>query len=81
MKKSIVLSQCNISLITLMFLFISHLTIAQDSFITTWKTDNPGATASNMIRIPTTGGGYNYDVDWGDGNTTTGHSGKICAMV
>ncbi|MFN8347614.1 MAG: BspA family leucine-rich repeat surface protein, partial [Spirosomataceae bacterium] len=33
-------------------------------FITTWKTNNTGATGSTSIRIPTTGTGYNYDVDW-----------------
>ncbi len=32
-------------------------------FITTWKTDNPGVSCSSCITIPTTGGGYNYDVD------------------
>jgi len=34
------------------------------SFITTWKTDNPGSSDSTSITIPTTGTGYNYDVDW-----------------
>ncbi|MFZ1702943.1 MAG: BspA family leucine-rich repeat surface protein [Saprospiraceae bacterium] len=43
-----------------------------DDFITTWQT----TMASESITIPTTGGGYNYDVDWGDGNTTTGHTGN-----
>ncbi|MFT3844743.1 MAG: BspA family leucine-rich repeat surface protein [Lacibacter sp.] len=33
-------------------------------FITTWKTDNSGISNSTSIRIPTTGAGYNYDVDW-----------------
>jgi surface protein len=33
-------------------------------FITTWKTDNPGSSNSTSITIPTTGTGYNYDVDW-----------------
>lgn len=37
---------------------------AFEPFITTWKTDNPGASASNQITIPTTGGGYNYSVYW-----------------
>ena len=36
-------------------------------FITTWKTDNEGISDSNQITIPTTGDGYNYSVDWGDG--------------
>lgn len=33
-------------------------------FITTWKTDNAGTSNSTSITIPTTGAGYNYDVDW-----------------
>ncbi|MCP4456704.1 MAG: BspA family leucine-rich repeat surface protein, partial [Cytophagales bacterium] len=33
------------------------------AFITTWQT----TTASESITIPTTGTGYNYTVDWGDG--------------
>ncbi|WP_033961693.1 BspA family leucine-rich repeat surface protein [Psychroserpens jangbogonensis] len=37
---------------------------AQNEFITTWKTDNPGTSNATSITIPTTGGGYNYDVDW-----------------
>ncbi len=35
-----------------------------DFFITTWKTDNTGVSNSTSIAIPTTGSGYNYDVDW-----------------
>ncbi len=35
-----------------------------NSFITTWETTAP----SQTITIPTTGGGYNYSVDWGDGS-------------
>lgn len=38
------------------------------SFITTWQT----TAASETITIPTNGSGYNYSVDWGDGNTDTG---------
>lgn len=41
------------------------------SFITTWETTTP----DESITIPTTGGGYNYRVDWGDGTVTTGHTG------
>ncbi len=41
-------------------------------FIMLIKTDNSGTTADNQFAIPTTGGGYNYDVDWGDGTTSTG---------
>ncbi|VAW58941.1 Chitinase [hydrothermal vent metagenome] len=38
-------------------------------FITVWKTDNPGFTLDNQIKIGTLGTGYNYSVDWGDGQT------------
>jgi len=34
------------------------------SFITTWTTDIVGTSCNSCITIPTTGGGYNYDVDW-----------------
>ena len=36
-------------------------------FITTWKT----TTAAKKITIPTTGTGYSYTVDWGDGTSDT----------
>lgn len=36
----------------------------QGEFITTWQTDNPGTSGDNQITIPTTGGGYNYTIDW-----------------
>ncbi len=45
---------------------------ATDSFVTTWKTDNPGTSSSNQILIPTRPElTYDYDVDWGDGTTDT----------
>ncbi|SNY99821.1 BspA family leucine-rich repeat surface protein [Flagellimonas pacifica] len=44
------------------------------SFITTWKSDNPGESTDTQITIPTTGGGYNYTVYWEEvGNP--GHNG------
>ena len=43
-----------------------------DYFITTWETTTP----DESITIPTTGGGYNYRVDWGDGIVTQGHTGN-----
>ncbi len=47
-------------------------------FVTTWKTDNPGATSDDRIRIPTVPGEiYDYSVDWGDGNIDTGITGNI----
>lgn len=42
---------------------------ASTSFITTWKTDNTGTSNSTSITIPTTGSGYNYDVDWNNDGT------------
>ena len=42
----------------------------QRPFVTTWKTDNPGASEDNQITIPTfPGETYNYTVDWGDGTS------------
>ena len=40
------------------------------------KTDNAGTSASDQFTIPTTGTGYNYDVDWGDGTTSSGLTGS-----
>ncbi|MEM6771653.1 MAG: BspA family leucine-rich repeat surface protein, partial [Bacteroidota bacterium] len=45
---------------------------ASDYFITTWQTTSP----NESITIPTTGGGYDYTVDWGDGTVTTNHAGN-----
>jgi gliding motility-associated-like protein len=53
------------------------LNCTMQGFVTTWKTDNPGPTGNNQIRIPTGPGTYNYTVDWGDGNTTTGAVGDV----
>ena len=38
-------------------------------FLTTWQTDNPGTSCASCITIPTTGGGYSYDVDWENDGT------------
>jgi len=47
-------------------------------FVTTWKTDNPGATEDNQIRIPTyPGETYDYTVDWGDGNLSHRVTGSL----
>ncbi|MDH3246559.1 MAG: hypothetical protein OEM26_18205, partial [Saprospiraceae bacterium] len=35
---------------------------AQTPFITTWKTDNPGASNSTSITLSVGGSGINYDV-------------------
>ena len=42
------------------------------NFITTWRT----TTANESITIPTTGGGYNYAVHWGDGSSESGQTGN-----
>ncbi len=41
-------------------------------FITLWEV----TTAGESITIPTTGSGYNYSVNWGDGQTDTGFTGN-----
>ncbi|MEM1339553.1 MAG: BspA family leucine-rich repeat surface protein [Bacteroidota bacterium] len=53
-------------------------------FITTWKTDNRGASADNQITIPVKDTNpfgpalvYNYHVDWGDGSTSENVTGDI----
>ena len=46
-------------------------------FITTWKTDNPGTSNDNQIRIPTTETGYDYSVNWGDDTSDTNVTGNI----
>jgi|GEM_PF-4051343 len=45
--------------------FVSQAMAAPGDFVTTWQT----TTAGETITIPTTGGGYAYNVDWGDGTT------------
>ena len=42
---------------------------ALTDFVTTWKTDNPGASNNTSITIPTNGSGYNYDIDWDNDGT------------
>ncbi|TRX58210.1 BspA family leucine-rich repeat surface protein [Fulvivirga sp. M361] len=63
-------------LLTILFVFC-HGQLKGQSFITTWQTDNPGTSNDNEITIPTTGGGYNYTVDWGDGTMDAGVIGNI----
>jgi len=50
-----------------------------NDFITTWKTDNPGVSNNDQIWIKTAwrGGGYNYRVDWGDGQIDLNVRGDI----
>ncbi len=50
------------------FLLSAGILQAQNEFITTWKTDNPGVTNNNQIQIPGDCCTANsYQVDWGDG--------------
>ena len=50
---------------------------ATAAFVTTWKTDNPGGSTDDQIQIKTSGGGYNYTIDWGDGQTDSNVTGDI----
>ncbi len=50
-------------------LFTPAHALPANDFVTTWKTDNPGSSNGSSITIPTTGGGYNYDVDWDNDGT------------
>ncbi|MDM8566739.1 BspA family leucine-rich repeat surface protein [Candidatus Halobeggiatoa sp. HSG11] len=53
-----------LSILVLLFFVQGAMAAPADDFVTTWKTDNPGSSNSTSIIIPTTGGGYSYDVDW-----------------
>ena len=55
-------------LILLLFFFYDGF--SQNEFITTWN-----VSAGDVITIPTSGGGYNYTVDWGDGNEISNYTG------
>ncbi|MEE9439071.1 MAG: PKD domain-containing protein [Saprospiraceae bacterium] len=56
--------------LVLFFLFVTPLLLDGQAFITTWRTTS----ANESITIPTTGGGYNYTINWGDGNTNSGQT-------
>lgn len=61
-----------VTLLTLITL--SGRTNAATSFVTSWQTDAGGST-NKTITIPTySTATYNYSVDWGDGQTTSGHA-------
>ncbi len=45
--------------------------VPASAFVTMWKTTNSGISNNNQITIPTSGNGYNYSVDWGDGTHDT----------
>ena len=50
---------------------VSDEALATDDFVTTWQ-----VTAGQTITIPTTGSGYDYAVNWGDGSTATNQTGN-----
>ncbi|QSE99252.1 BspA family leucine-rich repeat surface protein [Fulvivirga lutea] len=62
---------------TLFMLLVTYGLAQSQAFVTTWKTDNPGSSNDNQITIPTTGTGYNYTVNWGDGSSDAGVTGNI----
>jgi surface protein len=66
----------------LIFLFFTVTTInAQQAFITTWKTDNPGPSDDLTIKIPlATESTYDFTVDWGD-NTSDEYVGMGNAIT
>lgn len=44
---------------------------ATTNFITTWNTENSGASANNQITIPGSGSGYSYEIYWEDMASST----------
>ena len=50
-----------------------YVSIRTDAFVATWRNNSPG----QSITIPTTGSGYNYNVDWGDGSKDVGITGDV----
>ncbi|MTI40808.1 BspA family leucine-rich repeat surface protein, partial [Fulvivirga lutimaris] len=67
-------------LLILIIFFSAGNLMGQNPFVTIWKTDNPGSSNDNQIKIPTAtafGFTYDYTVDWGDGTSDTGITGDI----
>src|SRR5688572_28078836 len=52
-----------------LLIFFSHSAQAQDPFVTTWYVGTLVDTGLSPLTIPTSGAGYSYTVDWGDGTT------------
>ena len=57
------------TMVAALFLFLGGTAFAQNEFISTWQTDNVGASSSTEITLPTNGAGYSYDVDWDNDGT------------
>ena len=52
------------------------------AFVSTWRTQNTGTSATNQIKLPLESGGtYNFNVSWGDGTTDTITSGTAPAAT
>jgi surface protein len=52
--------------------------VAASPFITTWKTDNEGASDDDQITITTSPDfSYDYTIEWGDGNSDENVTGDI----
>jgi gliding motility-associated-like protein len=66
----------------LSFLVVFANTNALAQFVTIWKTDNPGVTANNQIRIPAslTQTGFNYNVQW-ESTTNVAVNGTLTAQT
>jgi len=45
------------------------LDCSTEALITKWRTDNPGTSNATSIIIPTSGIGYQYDIDWDNDGT------------
>ena len=60
-------------------LSLAAFATAQEAFISTWKTNNPGISNNKSITIPTQGSGYNYDIDWNNDGIyeQTGVTGSV----
>ena len=51
---------------------VSPSSFSLNPFITVWETTNTGSSNSNQITLPLESSGfYNFNVNWGDGNTNT----------
>jgi surface protein len=69
MKKKL-LKRNVLKVLLLCFVLLNKGSFAQ--FVTVWKTDNAGTSASNQITIPTnTSYTYSYTVNWGDASSNT----------
>ncbi|WP_158846476.1 BspA family leucine-rich repeat surface protein [Algibacter sp. L1A34] len=77
MSKLFANKYCGALFIIAFFFILKSYGQATIPFVTTWKTDNLGASGYNQIDIRTYPGyTYNYTVDWGDGTTPTVETGN-----